>query len=439
MAGKSTDGDPRCLSAMVYEASLSNEIWIKCTQDHTHIGTKVRNRLLKRDIILPMGTHKVSIEHLRNLINNTQKSVHGLTFSDVFPIDRMNYKSFDKIVQERVLIALEQKVPNSKATIQYLKMFRDIVNSYMQFDLNPLERIQLIWRGVYFLRIWRTFLDKSSHYSVAENFITYNAYTCIELNAKALIALIKMFRDRNTHEQFLPALFDSQACERIFRTFRSMGTTQFTKINFSLMELIHISGRVEVENDIKYCKLNVDGIEMPHKRRMKSKFFHLPTDVEIGNTIAKAKDEAFEIARSFEMLQYLENSDQIFDYRFVSKLNINNADGLWSDDEYEDENESDQALLIMPHPNVNEYYQEYVENFEKNANINDESEGVDQLHEIDPMSSLVYVIDEDGERKLIPKSTYLWMITEPGVKLSNDRTMRFKSIGKKRKNTELNQ
>lgn len=111
---------------MVYEASLPKEICIKSTQDHMHIGSKIRNRLLKPDIILPMGTHKVSIDHLKNLINNTQKSVHGLTFSDVFPLDRMNYGSFDKIVQERVLNALEHQVPNSKATIQYLRMFRDI-------------------------------------------------------------------------------------------------------------------------------------------------------------------------------------------------------------------------------------------------------------------------------------------------------------------------
>lgn len=52
---------------------------------------------------------------------------------------------------------------------------------------------------------------------------------------------------------------------------------------------------------------------------------------------------------------------------------------------------------------------------------------------LDPMSPLVYVIDENGERRLISKSSYLWMVTEPGVKLSNDRTRRFKSnVAKKR-------
>lgn len=116
---------------MVYEASLPKDLSIMCTQDHIHIGTKARNRLLKRGIILPMGIHKVSIDHLKTLISNTQKSVHGLTTMDVFPTDRMNYTSFEKIVKDRVLNALEQYVPNSNATIQYLKIFRDIINSYL--------------------------------------------------------------------------------------------------------------------------------------------------------------------------------------------------------------------------------------------------------------------------------------------------------------------
>lgn len=96
----------------------------------------------------------------------------------------------------------------------------------------------------------------------------------------------------------------------------------------------------------------------------------------------------------------------------------------------------------MPHTNENfqEYFQEYRQNLRENAIQNDECDiDIDQLHRIDPMSPLLDVIDENGEEKLIPKSTYLWMITEPGVKLSNDRTRRFMSnTGKKRKVIELN-
>lgn len=437
LAGKSTDGDPRCLSAMVYEASLPKEIRIKTTQDPTHIGTKTRNRLLKNDINLPMGIYKVSIDHLKTLINNTQKSVHGLTFSDVFPVDRMNYHSFDKIIQERVLNALEQRVPNSNATIQYLKTFRDIIDSYLKFDLTPLERVLSIWRGAYFLRIWRAFIDKSSHYTTTENFVTYNVFTSVQMNAMTLNELIKMFRDSNTPDQFLPTLFDSQTCERIFRTFRSMGTSNYTKINFSLLELIHMIGRVEVESDIKYCKLNFNGIELPHKRSVKSKVYQLPTDVEIHNTMEKAKEEAFEIAKSFGMTTFLANACQIDDYQFKSRLSFDDDnDNELYEDEYEDETDDDHVL--MPNDeNFGEYHEEYYQNSNKNIDIDvDIDIETNQQDVLDPMSPLVYVIDENGDRRLISKSSYLWMVTEPGVKLSNDRTRRFMSNVAKKRRTE---
>lgn len=85
---------------------------------------------------------------------------------------------------------------------------------------------------------------------------------CIEINARNLIrfaiVVSQKFRNRGEPEMFLPPIFDSQACEKLFRRFRSMGTTNFTKINFSILELIHMVGRVEVQTDIAYCQLNIE-------------------------------------------------------------------------------------------------------------------------------------------------------------------------------------
>lgn len=323
LVGISTDGDPKCLSAMVYEASLLNQSGITCTQDFIHIGTKARGRLLKEGIKLKMGTHEVSVVHLQQLLKKLHKSVHGLTHSDVFPVDRMNYDSFQKIVQDRVLDSLKTNIPESEATIHYLRTFRDILDSFLQTDLKPLDRILRMWRGLYFLRIWREFIKSSSFYNLSNNFITYNTYMCVEINANSLIHLIKYFRDHKTSEQFLPALFDSQTCERAFRLFRSMGTTQFTKINFSILELIHMIGRLEVQNSIVYSKLNIEGIELPHKRKEKTIIYELPSDDEIHDAMQNAKREAFETAEQFGIFV---DTEKIDNFKFVSRLKFNEND-----------------------------------------------------------------------------------------------------------------
>lgn len=104
----------------------------------------------------------------------------------------------------------------------------------------------------FFLRIWRQFISTSSVFKLQDNFITSNSYTCIELNVHNPVLLIKQFRDQNNGELSLPPIFDSQTCEKAFRQFRSMGSMEFTKINFTLYDLLHMISRVEVQNEIAY-------------------------------------------------------------------------------------------------------------------------------------------------------------------------------------------
>lgn len=420
--GVSSDGDPRLLSAMVYESSIPNGSGIKVTQDIVHLCTKARNRLLKPNINLPMGKMKVSIDHLRQLVKHVQKSVHALTYSDVFPIDRMNYTSFEKIVHDRVINALRERVPNSDATIQYLNTFRDIGNSFLLFDLNPLDRVFLIYRGLYFLRFWRQYIKNSRSYTVNENFITYNTYTCVEINANSLVLLIKLFRDRNTPEMFLPSILDSQTCERMFRLLRSMGTTQYTKINFDILELTHKIGRVEVQNDIAYCKLDIDGINIPNKRTNKTIIYPLPTDEQISNKITQAKQDAFQKAQFFGLINQSSDFNRVDDYRFVSKLKLDDPNEVGCDDEFEDDDYDD---IDANEVDVNDDW-EYQETDALNSDLDMVLDT-----ELEENSPVTYVFDERGERKKVLKSFFVWSCIKSNVGMSNDRIRRF--FYKKRK------
>lgn len=137
--------------------------------------------------------------------------------------------------------ALKENIPNSEGMVKYLELCSKVTSCFLETDLKPLERISRMWYAVFFLRIWRQFI-LSSKYDLQNSFISSNAYTytCIEINARNLIVLIKRFRDRNEKEIFLPAMFDSQTCEKTFRLFRSMGTMEYTKINFTLYFICYI-------------------------------------------------------------------------------------------------------------------------------------------------------------------------------------------------------
>ncbi|KAF5287678.1 hypothetical protein FQA39_LY15778 [Lamprigera yunnana] len=114
--GISSDGDTRLLKAMKIAASLPSapisRKWFHMDlsnttlcyfQDQVHVLTKLRTRLLKTGISLPIGHFDISVTHLNTLLQTVSKDKHLLTPYDLAPEDKMNYESARKICEEKVL------------------------------------------------------------------------------------------------------------------------------------------------------------------------------------------------------------------------------------------------------------------------------------------------------------------------------------------------
>lgn len=410
--GFSADGDARLLSSMLHYTKLNafdftndaastetfEEPTLCCLQDTVHIGTKLRNRLLIASIVLVLGQLLISVTHLKILINDVPKEVHGLTINDICPDDRQNYGSLEKIMQSRVLDALAEHVVGSEGTILYLELCAKVTSSLCDDDLDPLERIYRLEFAKFVFRAWRKWILKEGasaacKYKVPENCITDNAYKCIEVNAANLVKLTRMFRDCKMDELYLPSLFNSQPNEEIFRQFRSMGTINYTKINFSLLELFHLVGRVELQNQIVYVHLEGAGVSFPRNKINKAKINNhpLPSDTDISNIINKAKNDAVEELSNLGIsIEAAEISE--CEYVYIDKLQgttQNNGTVTDSDDDdFEQEHPNPDSDSVM----------------KPSANID--------------------IILENGTKKTIRKSTYLWSLTDSRSHLSNDRLKR---------------
>lgn len=270
--GFSSDGDAKLLKAMKVKTELgcSSEKnltvttefkfqnWyasnIKSdynyTQDTIHIGCKLRNRMLKASISLPIGRYQISKAHLKYLLETTSKDLHQLSDNVVDPKDRQNYRSLEKTFQPNVLKALEDHVPESSGTILFLKICKLVTSAYLDQNLTPLERVYNFWHGLFILRGWRTWIKNMPQYSLSDNFITSNAYNCIELNGHSLINVIQTFREKNMEHLFLPHLMTSQPCESTFRAIRSISSTYSTQVNASMLEIMHRLKRIQLQGDI---------------------------------------------------------------------------------------------------------------------------------------------------------------------------------------------
>lgn len=158
----------------------------------------------------------------------------------------MNFEAIDKMSSDKVLVLLHQ-VENSKATLHYLKLTRSVIDAFLNKNLKVSTRIYLLWKTVFFLRLWRQWL-KENHYSIQKDFITFNTYTCIELNAHALLLLIEKCKESGL--PLLPWLYSSQPCEKIFRQTRAMTSTFSTVVKFCMLDILRRLTRIQCINEI---------------------------------------------------------------------------------------------------------------------------------------------------------------------------------------------
>lgn len=407
VVGISSDGDTRLLSTMKTWTSFDLKPSTSATptlattnslnqkpysvQDTIHIGTKLRNRILNSSIVLHIGTKIVSTVHIKILLKMVSKEVHGLVPSDIIPEDKQNYNSLEKIMDDRVLNAMKAHVSDSEGTIMYLKLCKLITSSFTATNLKPIERIYNIWFSVYFLRCWRKWIKSNNDYSLGENFISDNAYTCIEINAHSLIKIMVKLRSNGEENLFLPQLFASQPCEHIFRMMRSMGTINFTKINFSLGELLHLIARVEILHKTNCTCKEIEFPRIP-KEAPSDIMQKLPSDHEMQQAMESAQRTALEKAARFGII-LTENDIATTE---MSQRKPRSIETSFENDELENESDEESEDEQVVEKNTSEV----------------------------ASSKFLHFINPDGTTRKVRKSTFIWMHSEKKDKLSSDRLKR---------------
>ena len=269
------DGDPKLLKAMRVSASLVVDddeplkqvvpsmtslnfpklwySWFHClpkttcfVQDTVHIAVKLKARLLKPSVTLAMGKYTATGRHLHLLKASVGKDQHGLREKDIDHKDRQNYDAVLHIVSAAHLL---DEIKNANATKCYVELIGCVIHSYLDKSLDVTSHIEKAWYPVFFLRYWRQWILLHSYFTLKDNFVTSNAYMCVELNAHSLIAYLVTLRDHfpNDDACFVPWLLGSQCCERTFRAVRSMSSTFSTIINFGMLGLLRRLHRLQIQ------------------------------------------------------------------------------------------------------------------------------------------------------------------------------------------------
>lgn len=311
-----SDCDPKYSASMRDQSKLgtvSSELgeWFSCDenaitfflQDYVHIGTKLRNfllRTIRNQTRLPFGKYFINWNHLKILLEKFTKDRHQLTATVLNPIDRQNFSSVLKMCHRRVTELLKEHVKESEGTVFYLQMMNDVIEAFMNVELTPLQRIRKIWFPLFVIRIWRNHIQKN--YSIKENFLTSYSYFCIEQNAHSLVLMLLHLKKRDRADLFLPHLNSSQPCESLFRQLRSFTPTYSTVTSCTIKSATSIISKIQYQYDVvnQTSEYFVYPQAGKHGISNKNPFYMnkiLPTRDEIVDEILKCKRDAIRAAK----------------------------------------------------------------------------------------------------------------------------------------------
>ena len=106
-----------------------------------HVAVKMKPRLIKSSIVLPLGKYLAVVHHLRLIQQTFGKDQHGLRERDINHKDKQNYDAVLHMTSKSVMTLLT-KIPDAKGTHAYLDVVRSVIDSFLERKLDSLTRIK---------------------------------------------------------------------------------------------------------------------------------------------------------------------------------------------------------------------------------------------------------------------------------------------------------
>ncbi|CAF1561868.1 unnamed protein product, partial [Rotaria sp. Silwood1] len=332
---------------------------------------------------------------------------------------------------------------------QVLKM---IIVAYIEKTATIVERLRSAWCVVFFCRLWFTWikfktfnLTQTRNNNKSRYFITQPAYLSVEINAHNLLYLILLVKQKQLPPQALNIpIFNSQACESIFRNTRALSGIYSTIVNFTVHDFLRRAQRLSLLNDIKCKQLHsgsVDKLVFPvhykHRVERQSSFTHSQLEIDeidIERVITDAYHHAVDMLEGLDILNLLEKKT----CSWIKTINNIDDEVFESDDDNDEDGDDTTNDLSMNEDNddrsINNDYTDEDEQNNTQDLINTTKKdfsGVKVADKVEPHIEHTYFkVKLNHDTKFLHKQTACWLLTEEKSKLSNDRLLRVQQVNK---------
>ncbi|RHZ79686.1 hypothetical protein Glove_142g4 [Diversispora epigaea] len=214
-------------------------------QDPKHAKKTARNIIMSGARVLTFGKHIANFEHFLNLVNSPTSVLYK---NDVIKLDRQDngaaYRSF-------CYHNLAQCLNKNEIKKGYEG---ELVDSYLNREICPVERIRMCMTAYFFLRLWRYHIETMTRnypnfMFIQQNFMAIQSFSIFNSLSESMVLLVKSHREYYPEFPLLPWMHGSEACEHVFGIARQIRTDfDFAELLQMISKISHYSKSIRTSN-----------------------------------------------------------------------------------------------------------------------------------------------------------------------------------------------
>ena len=208
-------------------------------QDSKHALKTLRNNLFSGARLLVLGNYPAMYSYVRDIAFGDLPD-SPLYRRDVEKIDRQDDNAATRLFSAATLKFIQEHHPDRIGLMVYLFVMGEVVDAYQSRAVGHLERVRMVLRCRYFLRLWKRFLQAAG-YSEAKYYISQEADNILNKLIDAFLALVYVYRDNlDGKHPLLPWMHGTEMVEHTFAECRKL-IKDFTHLNFIFMTIrLHV-------------------------------------------------------------------------------------------------------------------------------------------------------------------------------------------------------
>lgn len=264
-------------------------------QDSKHTLKTLRNNLFSGARLLALGNHMSIYSQVRDIAFSDQPN-SPLYRRDVEKMDWQDDNATTRLFSATTLEFIGKHNPDCVGLAVYLFVMGEAVDTYQSRTVSHLERVKMVLRCKYFLRLWKRFL-RAAGYTEVKYYISREADDILDKLTDALLALVYVYRDKLGGEYpLLPWMHGTEIVEHIFAECHKL-IKDFTHRNFIFMTvrlhiLIHLASEIGQGIDPKACTMGYSHAYLDSEAACLKSLAVFPSDREIKVTSGQAWEEA---------------------------------------------------------------------------------------------------------------------------------------------------